>query len=52
MFLLSSFTVIKVRSLVLVLVLNKDTVTIKRMLTLGIRVPGHIYSYVRGYNLT
>ena len=38
-------------ALVLVLVLNKDTVTIKRMLTLGIRVPG-LHSYVRGYNLT
>ena len=28
---------------VLVLVLNKDPLTIKRMLTLGIHLPGHIF---------
>ena len=39
-------------SIVLVLVLNKDHVTIKRMLAPnGIRIPG-LHSYVRGYNLT
>jgi len=38
--------------LVLVLVLNKDHVTIKRMLApKGIRIPG-LHSYVRGFNLT
>ena len=37
---------------VLVLVLNKDHVTIKRMLApKGIRIPG-LHSYVRGYNPT
>ena len=38
--------------LVLVLVLNRDLVTIKRMLApKGIRIPG-LHSYVRDYNLT
>ena len=38
--------------LVVVLVLNKDHVTIKRMLApKNIRIPG-LHSYVRGYNPT
>ena len=39
-------------NLVLVLVLNKDALTIKRMLTQKASVYPGIYSNVRGYNLT
>ena len=39
----TSLAGIEGRLVVVILVLNKGPLTIKRMLTLGIRVPGHIF---------